>query len=53
MRVRAVSKQALLGKDVQVTGAAPPLTVPTWDRLTASELRTVSKLAKQLDEAVL
>ena len=51
--VRAISKQALPRKDVQVTGARPPLIVATWDRLTASEHRTVSKLAKQLDKVVL
>ena len=53
MCVRAISKQALPRKDVQVTGARPPLIVATWDRLTASEHRTVSKLAKQLDKVVL
>ena len=53
MCVRAVSKKALLRKDVQVTGARPSLIVLIWDRLTASEHRAVSKLAKQLDEMVL
>lgn len=53
MCVRAVSKKALLRKDVQVTGARSSLIALIWDRLTASGHRTVSKLAKQLDEMVL